>query len=120
MKYDLEERLINFSVMVLTLIETLPDSRGCNHLAGQLIRSGTAPALLYAEASGAESPNDFIHKMSLCLKELRETSVCQRIIQRKGYKSDTELLKRTLAENKELIAIFGSSVNTARSNAKRR
>lgn len=120
MKYDLEERLIDFAVLVLTLIETLPDSRGCNHLANQLIRSGTAPALLYAEAGGAESPSDFIHKLSLCLKELRETSVCQRIVQRKGYKSDVELLKRSLAENKELIAIFGSSVNTARKSAKGR
>ena len=120
MKYDLEERLIDFAVSVLTLIETLPDSKGCNHLANQLIRSGTAPALLYAEASAAESSSDFVHKMSICLKELRESSVCQRIIQRKGYKSDNELLKKTLAENKELIAIFGSSINTARKNAKLR
>jgi four helix bundle protein len=120
MKFDLEDRLIDFAVLVLTLVESLPDSRGCNHLAGQLIRSGTAPALLYAEASGAQSTGDFIHKMSLCLKELRESSVCQRIIQRKGYKSDTKLLAKALSENKELIAIFGSSINTAKKNAKLR
>ena len=62
MKYDLEERLINYSVLVFDIIELLPDNKGANHLAGQLVRSGTAPSLMYGEAQSAESRRDFIHK----------------------------------------------------------
>lgn len=114
MKFDLEERLIEFAVMILTVSESLPDSRACNHLNGQLIRSGTAPALIYAEARGAESNNDFIHKTSLVLKELRETWVCLRIIKMKKYQCDDSLLSNALDESNQLKAIFGKSIITAK------
>jgi four helix bundle protein len=114
MKFDLEERLIEFAVAILTVSEDLPDTRACNHLNGQLIRSGTAPALIYAEARGAESNPDFVHKMSLVLKELRETWVCLRIIKLKGYKCDVKALSTVIDESNQLKAIFGKSINTAR------
>ena len=73
--YDLQERLIEFAVRVLNVVESLPNSRVGNHVAGQLIRSGTSPAPNYGEAQSAESRKDFIHIMKVALKELRETLV---------------------------------------------
>ncbi|HOU30258.1 MAG TPA: four helix bundle protein, partial [Bacteroidales bacterium] len=70
-KFDLEERLIDYAVDVIRLVESLPDTKTANHLGGQLLRSGTSPSLNYGEARGAESKNDFVHKMKVCLKELR-------------------------------------------------
>jgi four helix bundle protein len=72
-KYILDERLIEFASVIIDISEALPGSIAGNHIAGQLIRSGTAPCLQYGEAQGAESRNDFIHKMKVFLKELRET-----------------------------------------------
>ena len=70
-KFDLEERLIKFSIDIIEVVELLPPTKAGNHLAAQLVRSGTAPALNYGEAQRAESRNDFIHKMKISLKELR-------------------------------------------------
>jgi len=80
-KFDLEERLIQFAVTVIKLAGSLPNSTIGNHLEGQIIRSATSPALNYGEAQSVESRKDFIHKMSICLKELRETFVALKIIE---------------------------------------
>jgi len=72
-EFDLEERLIDFAVRVIRTAESLPKTKIGNHISGQLIRSGTSPAPNYGEAQSAESRADFIHKMRLALKELRET-----------------------------------------------
>ena len=86
-KFDLEERLINFSVLIVEIVESMPKTRAGNILAGQLIRSGTSTALNYGEAQSGESRKDFIHKIKIVLKELRETFVCLKIIYRtKLYK----------------------------------
>jgi four helix bundle protein len=61
-KFDLEDRLIEFSILIISISENLNNSRAGNHITSQLVRSGTAPALLYGEAQSAESRNDFIHK----------------------------------------------------------
>jgi four helix bundle protein len=115
MKYDLEERLINFSVQIIALVESMPSTKAANHLSGQLLRSGTSPALNYAEAQGGESKNDFIHKIKIVLKELRETQVCLKIIHKaKLFKSEDEL-KVVLKEATELVAIFAKSAKTAES-----
>jgi four helix bundle protein len=82
-KYDLEERLIDFAIVVSDVVEGLPATRIGNYIAGQLIRSGCSPALNYGEAQSAESRNDFIHKMKIILKELRESLVSLKIIERK-------------------------------------
>ena len=84
-KFDLDERLIDFASNIIDVSESLPLSIGGKHIAGQLVRSGTAPALHYGEAQGAESRRDFIHKIKVGLKELRETFNCLRIIKKKGW-----------------------------------
>ena len=84
MKFDLEDRLIDFAVVIINFVETLPNRKAANHLGGQLLRSGTSPTLNYGEARSAESRNDFIHKMKICLKELRESYNCLRIFHRAG------------------------------------
>jgi four helix bundle protein len=112
-KYDLEERLIDFVLILDEIIEQLPNVRLANHLAGQVVRSGTSPALNYGEAQSAESQKDFVHKMQIILKELRETKICLKIIDRKKFiLNDT--ITTVLNENKELIAIFAQSVKTAK------
>lgn len=96
------------------IMEQLPGTRLANHLAGQLVRSGTSPALNYGEAQSAESQKDFIHKMQVILKELRETKICFKIISRKKYIINDSISK-VIRENEELIAIFAQSVKTAKS-----
>ena len=81
-KFDLEERLIEFAVLIIEIVNEIPSSKAGNHLSGQLVRSGTSGALNYGEAQSAESRRDFIHKMKVILKELRETLVCLKIIHR--------------------------------------
>ena len=114
--YDLEERLIAFSLIILQIVELLPSDKIGNHIGGQLLRSGTSPALNYGEAQSAESKNDFIHKMKVCLKELKETRVALKIIIRKPLIKENKILDKGLNENEELIAIFGKSIETAKRN----
>ncbi len=116
MKYDLEERTIDYAVLILDVCELLPNNRGAIHLGNQLTRSGTAPALLYGEAQSAESRKDFIHKMKVGLKELRESNVCLRVIRKKKYLKDQDRLQQALNETKELISIFVKSIQTAQKN----
>lgn len=116
-KFDLEERLVKFSVAIIELVNEIPNTKAGSHLAGQLIRSGTSVALNYGEAQGGESRKDFIHKMKVVVKELRETSICLKIIHRtKSFKSETRIIK-VKAENNELISIFVKSIETAKKNA---
>ena len=115
-KFDLEERLIDFGVSVVRIVESLPATRAGNHLGGQVLRSGTSPALNYGEALGGESRNDFVHKIKLVLKELRETYNCLRIIERSNLYEDNQKLHGVLVENNELIAIFVKSAMTAEKN----
>ena len=117
-KFDLEDRLIDFSVMMIKVVEKLPNAKGANHIGGQAIRSSSSPALNYGEAQEAESKKDFIHKMSICRKELRETKNSLRILLKVPYKeiaSDGEI---ALKECKELLAIFSKSIQTAKRNVK--
>lgn len=117
-KFDLEERLIQFSLLIIEITELLPKSIAGRHFGGQLIRSGTSPAFNYGEAQSAESRKDFIHKMKIALKELRETFVCLRIIKEKPLIQQIELLDKALDENNQLISIFVKSIQTARINSK--
>jgi four helix bundle protein len=113
-KFDLEKRLIDFSISVIDIVESLPNTRVGNHIGNQLVRCGISPAANYGEAQSAESRNDFIHKMRISLKEMRESRIWFLIIQRKGMIKQTTMVERTLKENCELIAIFAASVKTAR------
>jgi four helix bundle protein len=116
MRFDLENRIIKYSVQVLDVAESLPDQRGASHHAGQLVRSGTAPALVYGEALAAESRKDFIHKMKIALKELRESMICLKILRLKNYTCNAKALDTLIIENNELISIFVKSIQTAKAN----
>ena len=116
-KYDLEDRLIDFAVRIINVVEALPNTRAGNHIAGQLVRCGTSPAPNYGEAQSAESRNDFIHKIKIVLKELRETNVWLNIIQRKKLFADgSNKLRALIVDCNELISIFVTSAKTAREN----
>ena len=115
-KYDLEDRLIDFAVLVIKIAEKIGNTVAGKHLGENLIRSGTSPALNYGEAQGAESRKDFIHKMKICLKELRETRVGLKIINKLPFEQVKSLLDEALPENEELISIFFKSIETAQSN----
>lgn len=112
-KFDLEERLIDFAVLSINVSSSLPNTVTGRNLSGQLNRSGTSPALNYGEAQSAESRKDFIHKMKVILKELRETHICFRIIKKANLTIENRLIEETLSECNELISIFVSSIKTA-------
>jgi len=110
--YDLEERLLEYAARIVRLVEKLPDTRTGNHVAGQLLRSGTSALPNHAEAQAAESRKDFVHKLKICHKELRESRRWLRLIQR------VPLLKAAaveplVRETEELIRIFSTSIRTA-------
>jgi len=112
---DIEQRLINFAVAIIELCDQLPGTVTGRHMAGQLLRSGTAPAPHYAEARGAESRRDFIHKLGICLKELNESLVWLKIINAGNILPETDLTA-IMTENNELSRIVNSSIQTAKRN----
>ncbi len=114
--YDLQDRLIDLSVRISAICDSLPATRLGKHVTGQLVRCGTAPAPLYAEASAAESRRDFIHKLGLCLKELRETMTWLRYLQRLDI-GNQEMIDKSIEETDRTIAIVYSSIRTAKRNA---
>ena len=81
-KYDLQERFIDYAVRIINISEQLPETKAGKHISSQILRSGTSPAANYGEAQNAESKADFIHKLKIALKELRETDVWLKIIVR--------------------------------------
>ena len=112
---ELEERLIDFAVRIIRLTAHLPKTPAGKHIAGQILRSGTSPAPNYGEARGAESHADFVHKIGIVLKELNETSIWLRVIDRSEMLKK-ELLTGIIEENRELCRIFTASVTTASAN----
>ncbi len=116
---DLEERLVDFAVSIIRIAESLPETKAGKHIRGQLTRSGTSPAPNYGEAQDAESRADFIHKMKISLKELRETRVWLQMIVKAALVKSPSKVKPIIKEAEELIAIFVASVKTAKKNLKR-
>ena len=116
-KQELEERLIDFAAEIILFTNHIEKLYAGNHLIGQIVRSSTSPALNYGEAQSAESKKDFIHKMGICLKELRETFNCLKIIERAKLTSNTELINKLKSEANELISIFVTSIKTAKTNS---
>lgn len=117
--FDLEDRLIDFAVRIIRITEALPKTKVGNHIAGQIIRSGTSPAPNYGEAQGAESRPDFIHKMKVSLKELRETRVWLLMIVRANLIKPASKLELLIDENNQLISIFVKSIDTAKRKSKK-
>ena len=110
--YDLEERLLEYSARIIRLVERLPNTRAGNHVARQLLRSGTSPLPNHGEAQAAESAKDFVHKLKICLKELRESWRWLLLIQRVPLPRP-RLVEALVKETDELIRIFVRSIQTA-------
>ena len=117
-KFDLEERLLTFSVRIIKIVEQLPNNKTGNHISGQLLRSGTSPYPNHGEAQAAESPKDFIHKLRISLKELRETHRWLKLIQKIPLINKPERINGILEETDQLIKIFVTSIKTAEKNIK--
>ena len=115
-QFDLQKRLIDFAVRIIRLSEAIPDSKAGKHICSQILRSGTSPAPNYGEAQSAESRADFIHKLKIALKELRETEIWLKIIVQSELLQPAEQLAALLQETDELIAILFKSTETARNN----
>ena len=112
---DLEDRLLDFSVRIGKVVDALPDTRLGRHIAGQLVRCGTSPGANYSEACVAESKRDFIHKLGVTLKELRESRHWIRIII-KSESLTTTRMNPLLDEVEQLLRIIAKSVVTAKMN----
>ena len=98
---------------IIKIIEQLPNTKAGNHISGQLLRSGKSPYPNHGEAQAAESPKDFIHKLRISLKELRETQRWLKLIQYAPLVKETSLLNDILDETEELIRIFVASIKTS-------
>lgn len=118
-KSELEDRLIDFAVLIITITDKMKKTKAATHLSSQLVRSGTSPALNYGEAQSGESRRDFIHKLKIALKELRETFICLKIIHKANLYTSEPILLKAIKENNELISIFVKSAATAQKNGKR-
>lgn len=114
--FDLEDRLVDYTCRMTDVVEALPKTRSGNYMAGQLIRSCHSPAFNYSEAQAAESPDDFIHKLRVVLKELKECRTSLKIIIKKAYINPVLQLNAIFKETGKLIAIIGKSVSTAEKN----
>ena len=115
--YDLEERLLNYANNIIKQVEALPNTRSGNHIGNQLLKSGTAPYAHHGEAQAAESNKDFVHKMSIGLKELRESFRWLKLIEKSLIlKNKNELVQEMINETEELIKIFFKSIQTAKSH----
>lgn len=119
-KYDLEERLLEYAAAIVKLTEAMPNPRAANHVGGQLLRSGTSPLFNHGEAQAAESTNEFIHKMKICLKELRESQRALKLIKKVPLVDDVTSLDPLFQETDELIRIFVSSIRTSQTNKLRK
>jgi four helix bundle protein len=114
-RYALEDRLVEYAVMMITISEKTGNSGAGKTLAGQLCRSGTSPALNYAEAQGAESKRDFLHKIKITLKELRESYVTLKILAH-AQLVEKSPLDAALKESNELVSIFVKIAKTTEAN----
>jgi four helix bundle protein len=110
---ELAERLLDFAVRVGKLVDALPDSRLGRHIAAQLIRSGTSPAPNYEEGCAAESRADFIHKLSICLKELRESRYWIRLTMKSRLLPERKMTE-ILDECSQLCKVIAQSLVTAK------
>ena len=116
-KFDLEDRLLEVAARLTKLVDALPNSRTGNHVANQLLRCGTSPFANHGEVQAAESRKDFIHKLGVCLKELKEVRLWLRFVARIEL-IPVKRLEPLLIESDELIRIFAASIRTAEKNVK--
>ncbi len=118
-KFDLQERFIDYAVRIINVSDQLPETKAGKHISFQILRSGTSPAPNYGEAQSAESKADFIHKLKVALKELRETEVWLKIIIRTKLIQPSTKLSPLLQETDELISILFKSIDTVKRKKER-
>ncbi|HUU69031.1 MAG TPA: four helix bundle protein [Planctomycetota bacterium] len=118
-EYNLEERLLAYATRIVRVVESLPNTKAGNHVASQLLRAGTSPLSNHGEAQSAESRSDFVHKLSICLKELRETQRWLYLAQRVPLVKPPSKLDELVAETDALVRIFASSIQTAHHHGRR-
>jgi four helix bundle protein len=118
-EFDLQDRLIDYSVRIITLSEAMSETKAGRHVSSQILRSGTSPAPNYGEAQSAESNADFVHKIKIALKELRETEIWLEVIRKAKLVKCISKLAPLLAETDELIAILFTSAQTAKKRTER-
>jgi four helix bundle protein len=114
-RFDLEERLLEYAVRIIRLVDALPATRAGRHVADQLLRCGTSPLANHGELQGAESRKDFIHKLGVCLKEIREARRWLRLVHRVPLLTPSKV-SLLIAETESLIKIFAASIRTAQRN----
>jgi four helix bundle protein len=112
---ELSARLIDFAARIGKVVDALPDTRMGRHVAGQLVRCGTSPAPNYEEACAAESRADFAHKLSICLKELRESRCWIRLIIKTEMLTEHKM-SELLDEGNQLCNIIARSIVTTKRN----
>ena len=113
----LEERLLEYGARIIKLVECLPNTLVGRRVAEQLLRSGTSAGANYEEAKGAESKEDFVHKLQIALKELRESSYWLRLLVKSG-EIPAQRMNNLLDESDQLRAMLSKSVATAKGKAK--
>ena len=118
--FDLEERLLDYAAAIVRFTESMHRTPAGLHVAGQLLRSGTSPMPNHGEAQAAESAADFVHKLSICLKELRETRRWLRLVHRMPLVRSPATAGPLIQETEELIKIFYRSITTAKKRALRK
>jgi four helix bundle protein len=111
--YDLGERFLDFADRVVSVVEALPETRAGRRIADQLLRSGTSPLGNYEEACAAESRRDFVHKLRVCLKEVRESRAWLRLTARRNLLTAARL-GDLIDESEQLARIIGQSIATAK------
>ena len=119
-RYDLEDRLLEFAVRVIGVTTSLERSRAATHIGDQLLRAGTSPYGNHGEVEGAESRDDFLHKLKVCYKELREARRWLRLVRRVPLVSEPALLDDLITEAEELVRIFAASIRTTERNRRDR
>ena len=112
--YDLEDRLVDYTCRMIDVVEALPNTRAGNYIAGQLIKSCHSPTFNYGEVQAAESTKDFLHKMGVVLKELKECRTALKVIKRKEMIKPVSKLEAVYKETEELVAIIAKSISTAK------
>ena len=115
-KYDLEDRLVTYSCRMIDVVEALPNTRAGNYIGNQLIKSCISPTFNYGEVQGAESRNDFVYKLGIVLKELKECRSALKVIRKKGLIKPMTKLDDIYKETEELVAIIAKSIGTAIKN----
>ena len=118
-EYDLQDRLTDYAVRIIRLSEALPETKAGKHVSSQILRSGTSPAPNCGEAQSAESKADFVYKLKVALKELREAEIWLKVIAKAKMVKPASQLAPLLQETDELVAILFTSIETAKKRKER-